>query len=45
MEAQGYQICNNVIFQDNKSAILLERNGRNSCTENSRHVAVIYLFY
>ena len=25
MEAQGYEIGNNVIFQDNKSAILIER--------------------
>ena len=44
MEAQGYEVGSNVIFQDNKSAILLERNGRNSCTGNSRHVAVRYFF-
>ena len=44
MEAQGYEIGSNIIFQDNKSAILLARNGRNSCAGNSRHVAVRYLF-
>jgi len=44
MEAQGYEIGSNIIFQDNKSAILLTRNGRNSCTGNSRHVAVRYFF-
>ena len=27
MEAQGYEIGSNIIFQDNKSAILLARNG------------------
>ena len=44
LEAQGYGIGSNLIFQDNKSAILLARNGRNSCTGNSRHVAVRYFF-
>ena len=28
MTAQGYQIHDNVIYQDNQSAILLEKNGR-----------------
>eukprot|EP00957_Ditylum_brightwellii_P142951 10892309-Ditylum_brightwellii.AAC.1 len=32
LKEQGYGIVNNVIFRDNKSAILLEKNGRNSCT-------------
>ena len=31
-----------MIFQDNKNAILIERNGRNSCTENSRHIDIRY---
>ena len=44
MEAQSYEIGSNIIFQDNKSVILLARNGRNSCTGNSRHVAVRYFF-
>ena len=44
LEAQGYGIGSNLIFQDNKSAILLARNGRNSCTGNSRHVVVRYFF-
>jgi hypothetical protein len=30
LEAQGYKINNNVLYQDNKSAILLESNGRGS---------------
>ena len=32
------------MFQDNKSAILMESNGRNSCTGNSRHINVRYFF-
>ena len=38
------EMGSNIIFQDNKSAILLARNGRNICTGNSRHVAVRYFF-
>ena len=30
MEAQGYAIEENIIYQDNKSAILLEKNGQRS---------------
>jgi hypothetical protein len=28
MEGQGYQVQDNVLFQDNKSTILLEKNGK-----------------
>jgi hypothetical protein len=28
MEAQGYEITKNILYQDNKSAILLEINGK-----------------
>ena len=34
----------NVLYQDNMSAIKLEKNGRNSCTGNSRHISVRYFF-
>ena len=44
MRAQGYMIQSNTIYQDNKSAILMERNGRNSCTGNSRHINVRYFW-
>ena len=44
MEQQGYEMTDNIIYQDNKSAILLERNGRNSCTGNSRHINIKYFF-
>ena len=35
LEKQGYDLKNNILFQDNQSAIRMERNGRNSCTGNS----------
>jgi len=44
MEAQGYSLKDNVIYQDNKSAILMEINGRNSYTGNSRHINMKYFW-
>ena len=41
---QGYEIRNNIIYQDNESAIKMEVNGRNSCTGNSRHVDIKYFW-
>ena len=35
LKAQGYTIRNNIIYQDNESAIRMETNGRNSCTGHS----------
>lgn len=39
---QGYEVRNHIIYQDNESAIKMERNGRNSCTGNSRHIDIKY---
>ena len=44
MEAQGYKIERNTIYQDNTSAIKMETNGKNLCTGNSRHVHIRYFF-
>ena len=44
MEAQGYSLKNNVYYQDNQSAMKMEKNGRNSCTGNSRHINIRYFF-
>ena len=40
LEAQGYNIYMNIIFQDNQSTISMAKNGRNSCTVNFRHICV-----
>lgn len=39
-KAQGYEIRNKYIYQDNESAIKLEVNEKNSCTGNSCHVNI-----
>jgi hypothetical protein len=44
LEAQGYKVTDNVIFQDNQSAILLEKNGRASSSKRTRHINIRYFF-
>ena len=44
LEAQGYNINDCVIYQDNKSAILLEQNGRASSSKRTRHINIRYYF-
>ena len=42
--AQGYAIKDNILYEDNKSTMLMLKNGRNSCTGNSRHIDIRYFF-
>jgi hypothetical protein len=44
MEAQGYQVQDNILFQDNKSAILLEKNGKALSSKHTKHVNIWYFF-
>jgi hypothetical protein len=44
LEHQGYAIKDNELFQDNKSAMLLEANGRKSAGKRSRHLNIRYFF-
>ena len=44
IESQGYKIDENVLFQDNKSAILLEKNGKTSNSKKTKHIRVRYFF-
>ena len=44
MEAQGYGVKKNILFQDNKSSILLETNGRKSVGKRSRAMNIRYFF-
>jgi len=44
MQAQGYGITENIVFQDNKSAILLEKNGRASSSKRTKHINVRFYF-
>jgi len=44
MEAQGYGINRNVLYQDNKSTILLENNGKHSSSKRMRAINIRYFF-
>lgn len=44
LEAQGYSLNKNILYQDNRSAILLESNGRASAGKRSRHLNIRLFF-
>jgi hypothetical protein len=44
MEAQGYEIRKNILYQDSKSAILLEINGKRSSSKRTNEHS-IFLSY
>jgi hypothetical protein len=44
MKAQGYSVKDNVLFQDNKSSILLEKNGKASSSKRTKHINIRYFF-
>jgi hypothetical protein len=43
-EQQGYTIDENVLYQDNQSAMKIEMNGSKSCRKQSRHIDMRYFF-
>ena len=42
-EAQGYNIDSNILFQDNKSTILIAKKGRSLAGKKSKHTNNRYL--
>jgi hypothetical protein len=42
--AQGYGVHENIVFQDNKSAILMEKNGKASSSKRTKHINIRYFF-
>ena len=42
LEAQGYKVRENHVYQDNKSAILLEKNGKRSSGKRTRALNIRY---
>jgi hypothetical protein len=44
MEAQSYLIKDNIALQDNKSSILLEKNGKASSSKRTKHINIRYFF-
>ena len=44
LEAQGYEIRENILYQDNKSTILLLNNGKASSGKRTRAINIRYFF-
>jgi len=44
MLAQEIKIYHNILFQDNQSAMYLEKNGISSSSRNTRHINIRYYF-
>ncbi len=44
IEAQGYTVGENILYQDNKSTILLATNGRWSSSKRTKHINSRYFF-
>ena len=44
LEVQGYGINENFMYQDNLSAIILDKNGKNSITKKTKHISMQYFF-
>ena len=44
LQAQGYKVSDNIIFQDNQSTMLLERNGKALSSKRTKHINVRYFF-
>jgi hypothetical protein len=44
MDAQQYYIQENIVFQDNRSSMLLEKNGKASSSKRTKHINIHYFF-
>jgi hypothetical protein len=44
LEAQGYGVKENIVYQDNQSSMLLENHGRASSSKRTRHINIRYFF-
>jgi hypothetical protein len=44
LKAQGCAVVDNILHQDNRSAILLEKNGKMSSGKRTKHIAICYFF-
>ena len=44
LESQGYGVFENIVYQDNQSAILLEKNGKASSSKRTKHINIRYFF-
>ena len=45
LEAQGYDIKDNIVYQDNQSSMKLENNGKTSCTKNTTIIVALIVVH
>eukprot|EP00957_Ditylum_brightwellii_P158031 12029684-Ditylum_brightwellii.AAC.1 len=41
MEAQGYKVSDNIVYQNNESAMQLEKSEKNSSSKCTRHIDIL----
>jgi hypothetical protein len=44
MKAQGIKVRHSILYQENKSAILLVENGRASSSKRTKHIEIRYYY-
>jgi hypothetical protein len=44
VQVQGYTVSDSLVYQDNQSAMLLEKNGPGSSRKRTRHINIRYFF-
>ena len=44
LQAQGVKVEDTIVYQDNMSSMLLEKNGRSSSSKRTRHMNIRYFF-
>ena len=44
LEGQGFKVIDNIVHQDNQSAMLLVHNGKMSSDKNTQHIEIRYYF-
>jgi len=44
LQSQVYGVNENIVYQDNMSAILLEKNGKASSSKRTKHINIRYFF-
>jgi len=43
-DAKEYTVEQNLVYEDNQSSILIEKNGKASCLKRMRHIKIRYFF-
>jgi len=44
LQGQGYTVADNILYQDNQSAMLLEKNSKMSSSKRTRHLEIRFFF-